>query len=149
MTEWRPVLGYQGRYEVSDGGEVRSIPHVVVRSNGVPNRVVGQVLAQNPSVKGHMLVTIERRKVRVHRLVLEAFVGPCPPGLQGLHRNDDPAVNSLGNLYWGTPAENMNDRVSNGVHHYAKRTHCSKGHAYTEGNTRVYRGARLCRICYG
>lgn len=149
MTRWRPVLGFEGRYEVSDGGSVRSIPHTVTRSNGIPCRVAGQVLQQFVSAKGHMTTSIDQRKRRVHRLVLEAFVGPCPPGLQGLHENDVPSDNRLSNLYWGTPGQNMRDRVRNGVHHYSKRTHCKHGHEFTEANTRMYRNARLCRTCYG
>jgi hypothetical protein len=50
----------------------------------------------------------------VHRLVLEAFVGPCPPGLEGCHRNDDSSDNRLENLYWGTHRQNMADRERNG-----------------------------------
>lgn len=60
----------------------------------------------------------ERRKFYVHRLVLLAFVGPCPEGLETRHLDGNPANNRLENLRYGTPAENGQDRVRHGrVHH--------------------------------
>lgn len=52
----------------------------------------------------------------VHRLVLESFVGPCPPGMQCRHFPDrNPGNNSIGNLQWGTCKENAGDRVFHGT----------------------------------
>jgi len=48
----------------------------------------------------------------VHRLMLEAFVGPCPAGMEALHRDCDTGNNSLRNLRWGTSAENSADSIS-------------------------------------
>lgn len=90
-----------------------------------------------------------RPKLRlVHQLVLEAFVGPRPDEAMGVrHLNDDPTDNTLGNLAWGTYGENMQDRVTNGIHHYAKRTHCKHGHEYTPENTKILTGKRTGRVC--
>lgn len=49
------------------------------------------------------------RTFRVHRLVLLAFVGPCPEGMEARHEDGDPSNNRLDNLAWGTPAENRAD----------------------------------------
>lgn len=51
----------------------------------------------------------------VHHLVLEAFVGPRPAGMQGCHRDDDPRNNALDNLRWDTPAGNKSDAVRRGT----------------------------------
>jgi hypothetical protein len=51
----------------------------------------------------------------VHRLVLEAFVGPCPEGEECRHLNGDPGDNRLANLCWGTVAENRMDKVRHGT----------------------------------
>jgi len=51
---------------------------------------------------------------RVHRLVLEAFVGPCPPRSEGLHRDGNNGNNKLSNLRWGTRSENEMDKVLHG-----------------------------------
>lgn len=45
----------------------------------------------------------------VHRLILEAFVGPCPDGLECLHHDGNPANNWIGNLSWGTHVKNVDD----------------------------------------
>lgn len=56
----------------------------------------------------------DRKRFSVGRLVLEAFVGPCPAGLQCCHANDDPWDNRLENLRWDTPKANAKDRARNG-----------------------------------
>lgn len=50
----------------------------------------------------------------IHRLVLEAFVGPCPEGLEGCHNDGNPEHNHVGNLRWDTHASNMADRKTHG-----------------------------------
>ncbi len=63
-----------------------------------------------------MLVSGERRSgFQVHRLVLEAFIGPCPEGMQACHDPDPTRTNNcLCNLRWGTPKENAADRIRHG-----------------------------------
>lgn len=51
-----------------------------------------------------------RQRRAVHRLVLLAFVGPCPPGLEACHKDGNPANNALTNLRWDTHQNNINDR---------------------------------------
>lgn len=95
----------------------------------------------------------------VHRLVLEAFVGPCPEGMTvGRHLDDDPNNNHISNLAWGTVSDNSKDKVRNGHHfnnlaamHLAK-THCPAGHPLSGENLYVYVTKegfteRACRIC--
>ena len=84
--------------------------------------------------------------------VLEAFVGPCPPGLEACHGNDVADDNRLENLRWDTRTENQLDRVRNGIHPGANKTHCKRGHEYTPENTMIQRKAngntgRVCREC--
>jgi hypothetical protein len=63
-----------------------------------------------------MSVAIGRGNSRcVHALVLEAFVGPCPPGQEGLHRDGVHAHNALGNLHYGTRQRNSLDKKLHGV----------------------------------
>jgi hypothetical protein len=52
---------------------------------------------------------------RVHRLVLEAFVGPAPEGEEGCHNDGNPANNALGNLRWDSHPSNMADQVAHGT----------------------------------
>lgn len=53
---------------------------------------------------------------QIHRLVLDAFAGPRPEGMECRHLNGDPKDNRLRNLVWGTRAENMADRTRLGEH---------------------------------
>lgn len=62
---------------------------------------------------GHLHVMIDRRKLRVHHAVLEAFVGPRPAGALGRHLDDDPTNNHYSNLAWGNDLENAADRRRN------------------------------------
>jgi hypothetical protein len=67
---------------------------------------------------GHLFVNLVRGGIKkcraVHRLVLEAFVGPCPPGYQCCHWDGDPGNNHLENLRWGTPKDNADDTLRHG-----------------------------------
>jgi len=63
----------------------------------------------------HLCAGEKRFERRVHVLVLETFVGPCPDGMQCRHLNGDPSDNRLGNLKWGTWKENVMDSVRHGT----------------------------------
>lgn len=95
---WKSVVGFEGRYEVSDLGRVYS--HVTKR-----------LLKLTPLKRcGHIQVMLGGRWFRVHRMVLEAFVGPCPERHEGRHRNGRPGDNHLLNLQWALKRRNVQDR---------------------------------------
>lgn len=126
MTErWLPVLGFEGLYEVSDLGRVRAVERTLCYERICPSGRVVQVRRHYPAVllkpgtvkSGHKLVVLGRGNPRlVHRLVLDAFVGPRPPGKEALHGDGDPANNRLTNLRWGTRSENMRDAIRHGTY---------------------------------
>ena len=93
---WKPVVGWEGFYEVSDWGRVRRIvgQH---RSGGYP--------AVTLSIPGR-----PTKRIRVHLLVLEAFRGPRPYRCEALHGNDIAYDNRAVNLRWGSRRENLADR---------------------------------------
>ena len=114
---WRDIPGYEGSYQVSSLGRVRSLP----RSVPVYNRVRGVTYARacpgkilRPAVcdmAGHMSVHLGKRSrgIPVHQLVLRAFYGPPPPGTEAMHLNGNPRDNRPENLKYGTHSENMID----------------------------------------
>lgn len=119
---WLPVVGWEGIYEVSDLGRVRSLPRGI--SGG--RRIKGRVLALTVDDSGTHTVLLRdsprRRHVHIYILVAEAFIGPRPAGLQIRHLNDDRTDNRLANLTYGTQGENMVDAVLNGKHGNTKLT---------------------------
>lgn len=104
-VEWRSVNGHPG-YEVSNDGRVRNASGRVLKP-----MLTGQKRKQYYTVR---FSTKPRIDAKVHHLVLEAFVGPRPPGKVGRHRNDVSTDNRLDNLTWGTASQNAIDRVRNG-----------------------------------
>lgn len=159
--KWLPVPGYPD-YEVSDQGRVRSLDREVSsphwkRTKTVKGRLLKQskVGGSKPGGRYYGCVLYRdrrRRPVMVHSLVLEAFVGPRPEGMNGCHRDDNPENNRLDNLYWGTQQQNVQDAIGSGRHACvatAARTHCDSGHEYTPENTYIRpRGHRECRKCH-
>ena len=103
METWKPIAGFEGRYEVSDRGRVRHLAHTDRLGRHWRFRILAQSKGRYPSVslgKG--------KRGLVHRLVAEAFIGP-PNGRLTLHGNDDPFDNDVGNLRYGTHADNSYD----------------------------------------
>jgi hypothetical protein len=114
---WLPVVGYEGYYEVSDHGRVRSVERIVDGYRGKNTHLVrSRIMKPGRHQKGgHLLVYLSKLgKVKgfgVHTLVLTAFIGPCPPGLNCCRHFPDrnPENNHLDNLQWGTWKENSRD----------------------------------------
>lgn len=124
---WRPVLNFESLYEVSSIGRIRSLDREVTnRSYWGQMRtyiVRGKILKPTSSKSGHLHVKLyppkrggKKTNTGVHCLVLEAFVGPCPKGMQCCHDDGSPSNNHVGNLRWGTPQDNMDDRERHGRH---------------------------------
>jgi hypothetical protein len=122
--EWREIPGWEGRYEISSWGRCRSLDRVVTqggRWGPVQHRIKGRILKpQSNGRRGHLKVQLgRRRREYVHRLVLTAFRGPCPPGFECRHLDGNPSNNTVSNLTWGSQSENTLDRVRHGTHHWA------------------------------
>lgn len=150
--QWRPVVGYEGLYEVSDHGRVRSLDRTIQHPLGM-KRLKGRLMRPSLNRMGYPTVGLSRsgglRLRRVHQLVAEAFIGPRPQGQMVRHYNDIKTDNHVSNLRYGTYSDNLYDRVRNGNHYNAEKTHCANGHKFTPENTlpRAGRGGRKCRTC--
>lgn len=125
---WRPIPGYDGLYEVSDNGKVRSWR---VQGSKVRKAERPRFLRQRPrSGSGYPVVDLwyhgNGRQEYVHRLVLEAFRGPPPEGAVTRHLNGDRADNRLSNLKWGTERENEQDKIRHGTQARGSRHGMSK-----------------------
>ena len=100
---WKPVVGYEGFYEVSDLGRVRNIKNR-------KNTFVGRIRKPGFDKDGYHQMVLskpgKRYSTRIHRLVLSNFIGPCPKGLQINHIDGNKGNNRLDNIEYVTPSEN-------------------------------------------
>jgi len=108
VEQWKDIIGFNGFYKVSNYGGIQSL------KRGFP-----RILKPYPVPAGYLYITLCAdnicKKYKVHRLVLETFVGPCPPGMECRHLDGDPSNNRIDNLCWGTRSENMKDVVKHGT----------------------------------
>lgn len=130
MERWLPVVGYEGRYEVSDLGRVRSVPRVVhtrARWGAQVRHYPSKILSHHLN-KGYPMVRLGGGgpTVQVHVLVLEAHVGPRPPGFEACHGDGVRDNNALTNLRWASRKENQADRIRHGTDQFGERNATAK-----------------------
>ncbi len=109
--EWRPIKGYEGKYEVSNYGRVKSV-------SNIHHSQVGKIMKPWEGNKKYLYITLikdrKKKTYAIHRLVLEAFVGERPEGKQCAHWDGNPHNNNVSNLRWATAKENCADRDRHG-----------------------------------
>lgn len=150
-TMWKDIPDWEGFYQVSDKGKVRSLDRIVPSKNGSSSMKRGKILAPTPH-RGYLAVTLRKapafKTIKIHTAVLISFVGEKPRGLEARHLNGNCLDNRLSNLCWGTKSENGQDKILHGTHHNANKTHCPRNHEYSSQNTYISPdGARNCRAC--
>lgn len=151
---WGWVPGYEGIYQASPAGEIRSVDRVVEYSNGHSQRVRGRVLSQSTDKSGHKRVRLyssNKGQTRlVHSLVMETFIGPRPEEKEVCHNDGKPDNNRLENLRYDTRSENRLDTVRHGTHHQSKKEKCVRGHLLVAPNLKgnlAEKSQRGCRAC--
>lgn len=125
----------------------------------IRSTVTGRMLSQgrHGKNKAHRIVSLCRdgkgHSRLVHHLVLEAFFGPCPPGMQACHYDDVGSNNNLANLRWDTQSANTFDSYRNGLRTpptggSERHTHCKNGHEFTPENTYTHNAKQqVCKAC--
>lgn len=148
---WKSIPGYEDYYDVSDYGRIRSL------QASTKLGPLGGLIKLRMQSSGHLCVDLHKNgevtTFRVHRLVMLAFVGPCPEGQEVRHLNGIPYDNRLSNLRYGSTSENRMDSVEHGTHNNASKTECAQGHEYTPENTYysvTSQGGprRSCKTCH-
>lgn len=111
---WLPVPGYEGLYEVSDQGRVRSVKRqIILRPYRNPD---SPILHLRAYWRVSLFDRDHKRKQRtIHSLVAETFLGPCPLGQEVRHGSAGSLDNSVANLSYGTRAQNLADRRRDGT----------------------------------
>lgn len=118
MEIWKPVLGYEGIYSVSSFGNVRNDitkkPKYPTITTGDPRPYIG--LWRNNKIK----------IFRIHTLVISAFIGPKPEGMECCHNDGNPQNNHIDNLRWDTSKNNHADKIRHGTTNRGERCGTAK-----------------------
>ena len=152
-VEWRDIPGYEGYYQVSNNGDVRSLDRKIINRLGHELSLKGRQLRPKKDYEYFRVELNAHGKPKlfsIHRLVLLAFVGEMPEGMQCRHLDGDAGNNNLSNLAYGTASENQLDRVRHGTHPESIKTHCPRGHVLKSPNLTaggVRKGKRICLAC--
>lgn len=147
--KWLPIPGFEGYYEVSDQGGVRSVDRTVTRTNHSAMNLRGKILAlQVRKNTGYLVAALSKdgkpRDWYVHRLVLMAFRGLPKSGQEACHGNDIRTDNRLSNLRWDSHTENVKDAVKRGRHRSSSKVQCKRGHALTFDEKQ---NRKICHPC--
>lgn len=126
---WKPIPGWEGLYEASSEGRIRSVARHIKARTGMTRKLPTRVL-RGANSRGYRTVVLHKdgigKSYLVHRLVCEAFHGPCPDGLMVAHTDGTRSNNVPSNLRWATAQENSADTIRHGRspkgvrHHFAK-----------------------------
>jgi hypothetical protein len=127
---WKDIHGYEGRYQVSDTGRVRSLPRSVKHKKFGSFVIKGRIMKPGVHSFGYPFYNLfidGRSKMHyTHTLILEAFVSKRPEGMVCCHGDGNPSHSVLSNLRWGTPAENNADMAIHGTRPVGERQTNSK-----------------------
>lgn len=125
--EWKPIKGYEGKYEVSDTGEVRSVDRIRLANlrHVTETKIKGKMLKQNIKRNGYKTVDLcsdsKPKTTLVHRIVAETFI-PNPNGYRFVnHKDSNRENNAVANLEWITSSENRMHGINSGNVTFGKR----------------------------
>jgi hypothetical protein len=151
---WAPIPDFNGSYEVSTCGRVRSLDRVVARSDGRVQLRRGLVLRPGIHSHGYQYVILcksgTQSSRQIHTLVLRVFVGPPADGQEGCHGPNGISDNHPNNLYWGTHSRNMVDRQRDGTDWQRNKLTCPLSHLLAAPNLvacSIAQGIRNCLAC--
>jgi hypothetical protein len=129
LERWLPVAGYEGFYEVSSHGRVRSLDREVLGKDGMIRLFRGRVLRPGITPGGYLKVVPSKNGIQVtlavHSLVLESFIGPKPKGMEACHNDGNRLNNRLSNLRWDTPEANRHDITKHGTRPMGEHHPCA------------------------
>lgn len=115
---WFDILNYEGFYQASNFGRIRSVSRSIVNIYGRTIKRKEKILKGFKDEDGYLMVSLSKngkwKTKKVHRLVLETFCGPSPSKSVCRHFPDQtPTNNRLDNIQWGTSTENNKDTGKN------------------------------------
>ena len=116
MEQWIDVIGFEGLYEVSNHGNIRSFKTKEIKKQTINKQTKRPYLGLWKNGK--------QKIVKPHTLVMQAFVGHRPNGMECCHNDGNAFNNNLSNLRWDTPKANHADKIKHGTTNRGER--CAK-----------------------
>ena len=153
VEEWRDIPGYEGYYQASNLGRLRSLDQWVSRPTTKPYLKRGRVLKLTNGSEYQVVMLRSGGAQYVHRLIASTFFGACPEGRIVLHGERGAFDNSVSNLRYGSYSQNMLDRNRDGTNTRAKAVRRSDGQVFpsmcvAQKETGVYQ-ANISKVCLG
>lgn len=156
IETWKDISGYEGLYQISNVGRVRSL-------------ITGKILKELNSTAGYLQVVLYKNRISkrmlIHRLVAESFIHTPEKKRTVNHKNGDKHDNSVNNLEWATHKENMrhayatglkinvgqkNNKRSIPVAQYDKNMRLIRIYpSLNEAGRSGYRAEEICKCCKG
>lgn len=119
MEIWKDIQGFEGLYQVSNHGRVKSLKRVLIRSNGRNQIINERFLSPRPSKKGYLRVALmfyqKRIDSKIHRLVAIHFLDNPSHYKEVNHKNGIKSDNRVQNLEWCSRSQNVQHAFDNGL----------------------------------
>lgn len=148
--EWRPVVGHEGKFEVSNLGRVKSLSHEVRHWCGRMIPKPERIVTASRHSGGYRVVCLgDGRKSYVHRLVAEAFIGQAATGQDVNHIDGDKSNNSLENLEYCNRLHNVRHAIATGLQDNAGEgngMHRFTAEQISAAHQLMYRGATYVEV---
>ena len=120
QENWLPIPGYEGFYEASDLGRIRSVDRTISPKGGPTYLCKGKIISTK-FVENEKRVVInlwkenKQKQFRLHKLIMLTFVGPRPEGMDICHYDGNAQNNRLDNLRYDTRSANIQDAIRHGT----------------------------------
>lgn len=112
MEIWKNIVGYEGLYQVSNLGRIRSLDRISKRNSISTRRIRGTIMKTHKYTNGYLFISLckdgEKKHFLIHRLVAMAFIPCCTEGYEVNHKNEKKTDNCVDNLEWITHKQNIN-----------------------------------------
>lgn len=144
IERWAAIPGYEGLYEVSNLGAIRG-----TKRRGTSGASLRLTKDKNGYTKVNLYQNCQRKGFWLHSLMLTAFVGPRPPGMQACHNDGDRGHNHLDNLRWDTATANYDDARSHGTAAIGEKNAAAKLSQADREQIRALRAAGVTQKAVG
>jgi len=125
MIRWCDVVGFEGLYQVSDCGKIRSYRRIVIRSNGrkytVNHKILNPALDHAGYLRTVLSVDGKGKTIKIHREIAKAFINNPENKATVNHIDGNKINNHISNLEWATQKENLKHSFETGLQDNSKR----------------------------